>query len=62
MTGKDILHILLQQWSTRRTNQAQPLNNPTYTYLSIHEHSAIRLRGLRQSIRPAKYGCITQEI
>jgi len=41
MIGKDILHILLQiaeptLWSTRRTNLAQPLNNPTYTSLFMN--------------------------
>jgi len=60
MIGEDVLHSLLQiaeptLWSTRSTNVAQPLNNPTYTSLVVN--TAIRLRGLGQSIRPAKRRC-----
>jgi len=41
MIGKDVLHLLLQiadpaLWSTRSTNVAQPLNNPTYTSLVMN--------------------------
>lgn len=43
-------------------NKSGVAPNQSHLHLSIHDHSAIRLRGLRQFIRPAKRRCITQEI